>query len=152
MNDRRSISPSSLPTGQDTSASANTKKAPLRERSPVLAHLRSVLFAGLLTAIPLFITIAIIGFFYNFFTQYTQSPADWIVAHILGDSPSAFFIALRTFTSGAFAVGSSCLRAISPCRSPSAPSAGYGPAFFGRGRSALAAPALQFSLAAGIQD
>jgi len=58
---------------------AKRRKAPLRERSPVLAHLRSVFFAGLLTAIPLFITVYIIGFFYAFLTKYTQLPAVWIV-------------------------------------------------------------------------
>jgi uncharacterized membrane protein len=112
MNKQSPIPPSSLPTGQDTSAAAAEKKKPLRQRSPVLAHLRTVLFAGLLTAIPLFITIFILGIFYGFFTQYTQAPADWIVDHLFVNpatatgpaAESTILKALRAVTSGTFAI------------------------------------------------
>jgi uncharacterized membrane protein len=57
-------------------------RKPLRERSPILAHLRSVFFAGLLTAIPIFITVYILSFFYGLVTQYTKEPADWIANQI----------------------------------------------------------------------
>jgi uncharacterized membrane protein len=55
---------------------------PLRLRSPVLAHLRAVLLAGLLTAIPLFITIYFVSLFYGLVTHYTKDPADWLVDQI----------------------------------------------------------------------
>ena len=100
-----SISPSSLPTGPDTSASATRRKAPLGVRSPVLAHLRKFLFAGFLTAIPLFITLYIISLVYGVFTSYTNAPANWIVGHLFGDSDSAFSTAVRTTTRGTFALG-----------------------------------------------
>jgi uncharacterized membrane protein len=105
MKNPNPISPTSIPTGQDTSAAAATKKAPLSKRSPVLAHLSSILFAGLLTAIPLFITIYIISLIYGFFTQYTQKPSNWIVAQIFGETESTFLIFVRAFTSGAFSIG-----------------------------------------------
>jgi len=54
-------------------------KLPLRQRSPVLAHLRAVLVAGMLTAIPLFITIYFISLLYNLVTYWTKNPADWLV-------------------------------------------------------------------------
>jgi uncharacterized membrane protein len=54
-------------------------KLPLRMRSPVLAHLRSVILTGLLTAIPLFITIWIVTILYNLVTKFTTYPADWVV-------------------------------------------------------------------------
>jgi uncharacterized membrane protein len=48
-------------------------------RSPVLAHVRAVMFAGLLTAIPLFITIYFVLLFYGLVTHYTKGPAEWLV-------------------------------------------------------------------------
>jgi uncharacterized membrane protein len=45
----------------------------------VLAHLRSVILTGLLTAIPLFITIYIVTFLYSLVTAFTKRPADWLV-------------------------------------------------------------------------
>lgn len=59
--------------------SEEKSKQPLRERSPVLAHVRGVMLAGLLTAIPLFITVWIVNIFYGLVTQYTKAPAGWLV-------------------------------------------------------------------------
>jgi uncharacterized membrane protein len=58
-------------------------KLPLRLRSPVLAHLRRTFFSGLLTAIPLFITLWVLTFLYGLVTAYTQTPADWLVDRFL---------------------------------------------------------------------
>ena len=79
-------------------------RKPLRERSPILAHLRSVFFAGMLTAIPIFITVYILSFFYGLVTQYTKTPANWIVDNIFGDSASGFIGVVRTATAATFAV------------------------------------------------
>jgi uncharacterized membrane protein len=79
------------------------RKAPLRERSPILAHLRSVLFAGMLTAIPLFITVYIIGFFYGFLTKYTQLPAVWIV-NLFFPTPDNSLVYVKGAVSATFAV------------------------------------------------
>jgi uncharacterized membrane protein len=67
--------------GVDSSAAGPKRNAklPLRMRSPILAHLRSVLLAGLLTAIPIFITISIISILYNQVTKFTTAPANWVV-------------------------------------------------------------------------
>ena len=59
------------------------RKAPLRERSPILAHLRSVLLTGLLTAIPLFITIYIIAALFSLVTKFTKPAAEQIVKSVL---------------------------------------------------------------------
>jgi uncharacterized membrane protein len=37
----------------------------------------------MLTAIPLFVTIVVIGFVYGLVTKYTQTPANWLVAKVL---------------------------------------------------------------------
>jgi uncharacterized membrane protein len=79
-------------------------RRPLRERSPILAHLRSVFFAGLLTAIPIFITVYILSFFYGLVTQYTKTPADWIVSQLFGESADTFISFLRTTTTATFAL------------------------------------------------
>ncbi len=47
--------------------------------SRVIGHLRSVLITGLLTAIPLFITLYILTFLYSLVTVFTKRPADGIV-------------------------------------------------------------------------
>jgi uncharacterized membrane protein len=86
-----------------TSASKKSRK-PLRERSPVLAHLRSVLFAGLLTAIPIFITVYIISFFYGLVTKPTGDLADGLVKLIFGESKDAGVTFLRNVTAPALAV------------------------------------------------
>ncbi len=83
-------------------SAAKRRKVPLRERSPVLAHLRSVFFAGLLTAIPLFITVYIIGFFYAFLTKYTQTPAVWIVELFFPASDS--LVPVKNAVAATFAV------------------------------------------------
>jgi len=67
----------------DTTAAGRAKKSSLRQRSPVLAHLRAVLLTGLLTAIPLFITVSILAILYSQVTKFTKDPADWIVTSLL---------------------------------------------------------------------
>jgi len=89
---------------RDTSAAAKDTRKPLRERSPVLAHLRSVLLTGLLTAIPLFITLYIIRIIYGLVTTFTSVPAVWIVDHIFPIERSAFLGNLETFATATFAV------------------------------------------------
>lgn len=83
-------------------------RKPLRERSPVLAHLRTVLFAGLITAIPLFITVYILSFFFGLVTYYTKNPADWIANWIVKlmfqDSTRGFINPLHDTITAAFAV------------------------------------------------
>ncbi len=95
---------SSAPHAPDSSAAEKPKKKPLRERSPVLAHLRSIFVTGLLTAIPLFITVYIITKFYEFATTYTQGTANWIVARLLGETESPFLNFVRSATSAGFAI------------------------------------------------
>ncbi|HVX86132.1 MAG TPA: DUF502 domain-containing protein [Phycisphaerae bacterium] len=58
-------------------------KAPLRVRSPILAHLRRTILSGLLTAIPLFITLWVLTFLYGLVTAYTKAPADWMVDRLI---------------------------------------------------------------------
>jgi uncharacterized membrane protein len=101
------LPPSAPPPVADSSAadkSSVTHKKPLRDRSPILAHVRKVLVTGLLTAIPLFITIYIISIFYGFATKYTHGVADWIVARLFGTSESAFVNFARSATSGSLAI------------------------------------------------
>ncbi|MCL2646683.1 MAG: DUF502 domain-containing protein [Phycisphaerales bacterium] len=52
-------------------------------RSPVLKHLRPVMIAGLLTAIPLFITVYVLNLAYALVTRYTRDPANWIANKLL---------------------------------------------------------------------
>jgi uncharacterized membrane protein len=89
---------SAMPPIPPASPIAAVKKLrkPLRERSPILAHLRSVFFAGLLTAIPIFITIFILSFVYGLVTKYTTTPAYWIVDHLYGDATAGMNGFLRT--------------------------------------------------------
>jgi uncharacterized membrane protein len=56
---------------------------PLKVRSPILKHVRAVLISGVLTAIPLFITISIITIIYGQVTWITNPPARWIVDILL---------------------------------------------------------------------
>jgi len=93
---------SNLPSAPVDSTAATKTRKPLRERSPVLAHLRSVIFAGLITAIPLFITGYIIKFFYDLVTRPTGNLANWIVDQIYGTTASGSV--LRTVTAAAIAV------------------------------------------------
>ncbi len=58
-------------------------KRTLRERSPILAHLRSMFLAGLVAAIPLFITLWVLSLLYGIVTHFTELPAGWIVDHFL---------------------------------------------------------------------
>lgn len=60
-----------------------TNPLPLRERSPILAHLRKVFFAGLLTAIPLFITLFVVSFLYDLVTANTRDAAGWVSDNFL---------------------------------------------------------------------
>ncbi len=55
----------------------------LKMRRSVLAHLRTVLLTGLLTAIPLFITLWILKILFGFVTQFTEVPATWLVTYVL---------------------------------------------------------------------
>lgn len=56
---------------------------PLKVRSPILKHVRAVLISGVLTAIPLFITISVITIIYGQVTWITKPPAGWIVDMLL---------------------------------------------------------------------
>lgn len=89
----------------DTSAEdkRSARKA-LRDRSPVLAHLRSVLLTGLLTAIPLFITLYILMIIYGLVTTFTRQPAIWIVDHIFPMKGSAVLGDLEIIATATFAV------------------------------------------------
>ena len=78
-----STSPSQLAPTDSTGSDQKSGPLPLRQRSPILAHLRSVLITGLITAIPLFITLYILTFLYNLVTNFTQRPANWIVDRVL---------------------------------------------------------------------
>lgn len=105
MSNSPSISPPSPPN--DTSAAGKTRrKVPLRLRSPVLAHFRAVIFAGVLTAIPLFITVYIVTIFYNLVTNYTQRPAYWIVDRLIGPLLHNYITLdhLKTFTTPFLAI------------------------------------------------
>jgi uncharacterized membrane protein len=82
------------------SSAAEKGKRPLRERSPVLAHLRSILVTGLLTAIPLFITVYILSILYGFATVFTHPMAEGIAKRLFGNSGSTFI----GLTSGALAI------------------------------------------------
>ncbi len=75
------IDPSKIlrPAPLPSTAPASPDKLPLRMRSPVLAHLRSIFFTGMLTAIPIFITVYIITIIYGLVTKFTKAPADWMV-------------------------------------------------------------------------
>jgi uncharacterized membrane protein len=103
-------SPPSLPPASPLSADGGPapkprkQRRPLRERSPILAHLRSVLFAGFLTSIPIFITLYIVSFIYGLITQPTKNFAAWIVTRLFGDTSDGYVVFLRTATTAAFAV------------------------------------------------
>jgi uncharacterized membrane protein len=56
---------------------------PLKARSPILRHIRAVLITGLISAIPLFITVSILAILYGQVTKFTQPPADWIADQLL---------------------------------------------------------------------
>jgi uncharacterized membrane protein len=83
MNSTTSISSTIQPATGGANGPRKPRKLPLRERSPILAHLRGVLLTGLLTAIPLFITIYIIALLYGMVTKFTKGTADWIVTTLL---------------------------------------------------------------------
>jgi len=74
-------------TSETAMAAGNMPQLPLRKRSPILKHLRSVLITGLITAIPLFITIWILVFVYNLVTTFTEKPARWIAEVLDGLIP-----------------------------------------------------------------
>jgi uncharacterized membrane protein len=57
---------------------------PIYPRKTIMKHIRGRLFAGLLYAIPLFITIFIIAAIYSLVTKFTQDPAEWITTKIFG--------------------------------------------------------------------
>lgn len=100
-----STEPTKLATVANTPAPpAKKHRAPLRERSPILAHLRSVMVAGLLTAIPLFITIYILTFLFGLVTKYTATPAVWISDHIFGDETGGWTPVMRTTSAATVAV------------------------------------------------
>ncbi len=94
-----------VPTGDTSAASKTPRKIPLRERSPVLAHLRSVFITGVLTAIPLFITLYVVTVLYQLITRYTQGPAVWIVDHLLAPFQSSPFVAhMESIATATFAI------------------------------------------------
>jgi uncharacterized membrane protein len=58
-------------------------KPVIQVRTSILAHLRSALITGLLTAFPLFITIYILTILYGLVTKFTAAPAAWLVTRAL---------------------------------------------------------------------
>jgi len=91
----------------DSSAADKASQKPLRERSPILAHLRKSMLTGLLTAIPLFITIYILSILYGFATKFTQPLAQYLVNRLYtesGESASAFSNFLKATTSAGLAI------------------------------------------------
>jgi uncharacterized membrane protein len=98
--------PSLPPTPPPAPGTPAPKKShrPLRQRSPILAHLRSVFFAGLLTAIPIFITVYILNVFYGLVTKYTEVPAGWLVTRLFGDGTDGYIGYLRNAAAPTFAV------------------------------------------------
>ncbi|HUO07712.1 MAG TPA: DUF502 domain-containing protein [Phycisphaerae bacterium] len=64
--------------------------APSRVRASILSHLRSILLTGLLTVIPLFITLWVLSFLYGLVTIYTATPAAWITDRLLAPWLSAY--------------------------------------------------------------
>ncbi|MCL2641056.1 MAG: DUF502 domain-containing protein [Phycisphaerales bacterium] len=75
-------------------------------RSPVLRHLRSVMITGLLTVIPLFITVYILHIVYGLVTTYTQGPAKWVADKLLTPWAGEWIEpeTLREFTVPIFAI------------------------------------------------
>lgn len=75
------------PTSRHSHPVANSLQtltaAPRRVRASVLGHLRSILLTGLLTAIPLFITLWVLNILYSLVTKYTEAPATWVVVHLM---------------------------------------------------------------------
>ena len=57
--------------------------APGVKRPSLMRHLRSTFIAGMLTAIPIFVTVYLISIVYSLVTTYTQTPANWLVARVL---------------------------------------------------------------------
>lgn len=87
-------SPSFSPPPSDSTSSSTVtprvpgdqmvgKVAPLKVRSPILSHLRSVMITGLITAIPIFITVYLLSFLYALVTKFTQAPAVWIANKLI---------------------------------------------------------------------
>lgn len=58
---------------------------PIHPRQTIVKHVRGRLLAGLLWAIPLFITIAVVGFIYRLVTTFTREPAEWMVKRFSGE-------------------------------------------------------------------
>lgn len=52
---------------------------PIHPQQTISRHLRTKLLAGLLWAIPLFITVLFVRFIYDLLTKFTQGPAEWLV-------------------------------------------------------------------------
>jgi uncharacterized membrane protein len=55
----------------------------VKVRTSILAHLRSILITGLITAFPLFICIWILTILYGLVTKFTAVPAGWFVDYTL---------------------------------------------------------------------
>lgn len=79
----RSSVPGATPAAANTLPPVAPAELPLRMRSPILAHLRSILITGLLTAFPLFITIWILTILYSLVTKFTETPASWLVDRLM---------------------------------------------------------------------
>ena len=59
---------------------------PIHPRKRIAGHLRAKMIAGLITAIPLFVTIWAAVIVYGLITRFTDEPAKWIVRLIAGDA------------------------------------------------------------------
>ncbi len=67
----------------EISSGSGSVQPTVKVRTSVLAHLRAVLITGLLTVIPLFITIWILTILYALVTKFTAAPAEWVVDYML---------------------------------------------------------------------
>jgi len=76
-----SETPSQLPGGKVDATAA-------RKRPGVGRHLRSAMITGLLTLIPLFVTLYILQIFFSFLTKYTQPLAKVILTPLYAKTPS----------------------------------------------------------------
>src|ERR1035437_8177856 len=65
-------------SGPIVNAAGVPELPPLKTRSPILKHVRAAMITGLLTAIPLFITISILAILYKQVTKFTEGSALWI--------------------------------------------------------------------------
>lgn len=70
---------------------------PARPRETVTRHLRSVLLAGLVTALPLFVTVWFSTILYGLVTKFTTTPADALVTLLWGQNSSEMVANVRAY-------------------------------------------------------